>query len=82
VISGTLFWLFTDSRKFEATDSLPFVVGPRTPTEVVIHLFSPRLPFEKTRPHERITLLLDLPRELTPCVVGARVVAAPAICGE
>jgi hypothetical protein len=80
-VSGALFWLFSDSRKFEATDSLPFAVGPRTPPEVVIHLFSPRLP-EKTRPHERITLLLDLPRELTRCVVGARVVAVPAICRQ
>ncbi len=78
-ISGTLFWLFADSRKFEATDSLPFAVGPRTPPEVVIPLFPP-LP--KTRPHERITLLLDLPRELAPCVVGARVVATPAICRQ
>jgi hypothetical protein len=77
-ISGTLFWLFADSRKFEATDSLPFTVGPRTAPEVVIHLFPP---FPKTRPRERITLLLDLPRELAPCVVGARIVAAPPICG-
>ena len=73
-VSGKLFWLFADSRKFEGTDSLPFLVGPRTPPEVVIHLFP------EARPRERITLLLDLPRELIPCVVGARVVAAPAAC--
>jgi hypothetical protein len=80
--SGTLSWLFADSRKFEATDALPFVVGPRTPPEVVIHLFSPVPPLPHTRPYERITLLLDLPRELAPCVVGARIVAAPAICRQ
>jgi hypothetical protein len=75
-VSGKLFWLFADSRKFEGTDSLPFLVGPRTPPEVVIHLFP------EARSGERITLLLDLPRELIPCVVGARVVAAPAACSN
>jgi hypothetical protein len=79
-VAGKLAWLFADSRKFESTDALPFVVGPRTPSEVVIRLFLPDPPRAGARPRERITLLLDLPREVAPCIVGARVVAAPPIC--